>query len=136
MKPVLILFGFIIAPFLLFSFSFKTIDFEDSKRGCCSKTIEEFEIKRPGTAEFRMDSVHQIFEFRFIEPEGENDNRFNLASASPAPQKTPFLRFNRNKNENIIDLSDSGIISYKKKKLSGGREKIVIIRKMEKPAKQ
>ena len=29
---------------------------------------------------------------------------------------------------NIIDLSDPGIISYKKKKLSGGREKIEIIR--------
>jgi len=29
---------------------------------------------------------------------------------------------------NVIDLSDPGIISYKKKKLSGGREKIEIIR--------
>jgi hypothetical protein len=29
---------------------------------------------------------------------------------------------------NVIDLSDPGIISYKKKKMSGGREKITIIR--------
>jgi hypothetical protein len=31
--------------------------------------------------------------------------------------------------KNIIDLSDPGIISYEKKKLKDGREKIIIIRK-------
>jgi hypothetical protein len=135
MKPVLIIFGFLISPFLLYSSSFKTIDVEDTNRGCCSKSSEKFELKPSGAV--RMDSLHQVFEFRFVEPEGENDYRFMLASASPVSEKkTPFLRFNRNKNNNIIDLSDSGIVSYKKKKLSGGREKIVIIRKMEDPAEK
>jgi len=32
-------------------------------------------------------------------------------------------------NPNIIDLSDPGILSFKKKKMSGGREKITVIRK-------
>jgi hypothetical protein len=34
----------------------------------------------------------------------------------------------RSKPGNVIDLSDPGIISFNKKKLSGGREKIEIIR--------
>ena len=36
-----------------------------------------------------------------------------------------------NNNKNTIDLSDSGIISYKKKDLSNGREKITIVRKKQ-----
>lgn len=37
---------------------------------------------------------------------------------------------------NVIDLTDPGIISYKKKKMSNGREKITIIRKeVTEPAK-
>lgn len=36
-----------------------------------------------------------------------------------------------NNNKNIIDLSDSGIISFKKKDLSDGREKITIVRKKQ-----
>lgn len=43
--------------------------------------------------------------------------------------KIPDIRVLRQRtNENIIDLTDPGIISYKKKQLRGGREKIVIIR--------
>ncbi|HKI88159.1 MAG TPA: hypothetical protein VKA38_03965, partial [Draconibacterium sp.] len=35
----------------------------------------------------------------------------------------------KKKTDNVIDLSDPGIISFKKKKMSGDREKITIIRK-------
>jgi hypothetical protein len=45
--------------------------------------------------------------------------------------RMPYVRTARVRHlpgRNIIDLSDPGIISYEKKKLSGGREKITIIR--------
>jgi hypothetical protein len=58
-----------------------------------------------------------------IDSDGENLTGVSRVIASPrakvAKSKT---------NKNIIDLSDPGIISYEKKKLSGGREKIEIIR--------
>lgn len=44
------------------------------------------------------------------------------------PQEQKARRMKDKKQSNKIDLSDPGIISYEKKKLSGGREKIVIIR--------
>lgn len=47
----------------------------------------------------------------------------------PLPPNPPALRFlGKSKADNVIDLSDKGIISYKKRKLSKGREKITIIR--------
>jgi hypothetical protein len=42
------------------------------------------------------------------------------------PPVQPF-RFSM-KQRNVIDLSDPGIVSYRKKKISGGREKITVIR--------
>jgi len=48
----------------------------------------------------------------------------------PVPPDAPHVLFlDRNKSGNVVDLNDPGIISYKKKKLNGGREKITIIRK-------
>ena len=35
----------------------------------------------------------------------------------------------RRQNQNLIDLNDPDIISFERKELSGGREKIEIIRK-------
>ena len=49
----------------------------------------------------------------------------------PPPHMPKMLQFEKIKAENNIDLSDPGIISYKRKDKSGGREKITIIR--EKP---
>ncbi len=47
----------------------------------------------------------------------------------PQSAKAPrVVRLQRNLRGNVIDLGDPGIISYKKKKMSGGREKITIIR--------
>ena len=39
------------------------------------------------------------------------------------------LRYRYQQGGNVIDLSDPGILSYKKEKMSDGREKITIIRK-------
>lgn len=47
----------------------------------------------------------------------------------PLPPKTHVKVLKQISGDNIIDLNDKDIISYKKKDLSGGREKIEIIRK-------
>ncbi len=50
----------------------------------------------------------------------------------PLPPKAPLAPdiffTDKHRAENIIDLSDSDIISFKKKDISGGREKITIVR--------
>jgi len=53
--------------------------------------------------------------------------RHRMMAAPFAPGMEMPLR-RRLPGRNVIDLSDPGIISYEKKKLSGGREKITIIR--------
>nr|WP_320020775.1 hypothetical protein [uncultured Draconibacterium sp.] len=44
------------------------------------------------------------------------------------------FHINKQKSGNVIDLSDPGIISFEKKELKNGKEKIVIVR--EKPSKE
>jgi hypothetical protein len=61
------------------------------------------------------------------------DNDEDVFFKAPgAPQKMTFIG-NHTKG-NVIDLSDPGIISYEKKELRNGKEKIVIVR--EKPAEE
>ncbi|HDR51691.1 MAG TPA: hypothetical protein ENN90_08755 [Mariniphaga anaerophila] len=87
------------------------------------------ELKWIGKENFAMDSIHKNFEFRFLESDGPGDKRFMFAPQPPRAPKMPHVvQLQKNLRGNVIDLSDSGIISYKKKKLSGGREKITIIR--------
>jgi hypothetical protein len=45
------------------------------------------------------------------------------------PQVPDVMFMHKDKSDNVIDLSDPGVISFKKKKMSGDREKITIIRK-------
>jgi hypothetical protein len=55
----------------------------------------------------------------------------SLEPGTPLPPAFPGARALRPRTlqgPNIINLADPGIISYKKKKMSGGREKITIIR--------
>jgi hypothetical protein len=86
-------------------------------------------FKWGGMENFEMDSIHKNFEFRFLESDGPGDNRFIFAPHPPNSARAPrVVRLQRNLKGNIIDLGDPGIISYKKKKLRGGREKITIIR--------
>ena len=65
--------------------------------------------------------------------DGESKHDFLINSPGvmpiPKPPHAPGAVFiTKGKKGNVIDLSDAGIISYKKKKLSGNREKITIIR--------
>lgn len=93
-------------------------------------------LKWLGKAPFRIDSLHRNFEFRFLEPEGEEDERFIFHPGNTAlPQAPRIIRVDKRTTRNTIDLSDPAIISYKRKKIRGGREKIVIIREVV-PEKQ
>jgi hypothetical protein len=66
-------------------------------------------------------------EDRIIHLKGHNGNHF-----PPVPPMPPMPRmgmFEGDNNKGTIDLNDPDIISFKKKKMSGDREKIEIIRK-------
>ncbi len=52
-----------------------------------------------------------------------------MAPGTPMLPGFRTVRRQHFQNPNIIDLSDPGILSFKKKKMSGGREKITVIRK-------
>jgi len=75
--------------------------------------------------------------------DGTSDDRFiyfngpNGENFPPMPPMPPMPHINlmrHNNAEGIIDLNDPNIISFKKKKMSGDREKIEIIRKKSKPS--
>jgi hypothetical protein len=61
---------------------------------------------------------------------GDNDMFFGAPNLAPAHK---IIRIDK-RDGNVIDLSDPGIISFEKKDLKDGREKITIVR--EKPAKE
>ncbi|WP_346861780.1 hypothetical protein [uncultured Draconibacterium sp.] len=61
---------------------------------------------------------------------GDNDMFFGAPAMAPAHK---IIRIDK-QDGNVIDLSDPGIISFEKKELKDGREKITIVR--EKPAKE
>ncbi|HYQ56800.1 MAG TPA: hypothetical protein VEP89_05570 [Draconibacterium sp.] len=60
-----------------------------------------------------------------------NVNNKMLFGTAASPK---VIRIDKQKSGNVIDLSDPGIISYDKKELRNGKEKIVIIR--EKPSEE
>lgn len=53
---------------------------------------------------------------------------------APGSASPKVIRINKQKSGNVIDLSDPGIISYDRKELRNGKEKIVIVR--EKPSEE
>jgi len=113
----------------------KVIILKSGKDG--KKIMREFKVEG--------DSLKKAFKFDVLK-DGEHghdvmvwhgddgDNKMIFATPDvravphvPKVPPVPGMIF-RGKKGNVIDLSDPGIISYKKKKLSGGREKITIIR--------
>ncbi|NCB06661.1 MAG: hypothetical protein EOM73_00685 [Bacteroidia bacterium] len=84
------------------------------------------------------DSVLRSFDFQIEMDEDSAGNVFimrpdrmhqSFVPGFPAPPHAPDVLMLRNgPNANVIDLSDPGIISFKKKKMSGKREKITVIR--------
>ena len=96
--------------------------------------------------DFKMDSIHQNFDMNFeykIEDDGEGNMMIMKSGKggkhmimAPVPPGAPFpphapkvMMFRGQKNKNVIDLSDPGIISYDKKLRKDGTEKITIVRK-------
>ncbi|WP_321368880.1 hypothetical protein [uncultured Draconibacterium sp.] len=53
---------------------------------------------------------------------------------APGAASPKVIRIDKQKSGNVIDLSDPGIISFDKKELKNGKEKIVIVR--EKPSEE
>ncbi|QIA09830.1 hypothetical protein [Draconibacterium halophilum] len=53
---------------------------------------------------------------------------------APRSSSPKVIRIDKQKSGNVIDLSDPGIISYDRKELRNGKEKIVIVR--EKPSEE
>ena len=134
MKQLQIFTSLFIVTFLFFTFSINasTLKSVELVKPGDEINIQEKKTEMPDSNRIKIDPVHKNFEPRFIEPDGKNDPRFiQTSDSSTSRQKNPLFRFNRNKSETSINLNDPGIISYKKKKLSGGREKIIIVRKKD-----
>ena len=95
-------------------------------------------LKDVGPVEIHADSIRYVISNsdkkgnRFIVRGGNNDELFltapNVAGVPPRIHTPGALLFDKTQSGNVIDLSDPGVISYKKKKLKDGREKITIIR--------
>jgi hypothetical protein len=90
-------------------------------------TGENFEFEMPELPD--LDSLKEEITVLLKDKNFDFETPFIWAPDAPRPPKAPHIFHFKNKSgENIIDLSDPGIISYKKRDKSGGREKITIIR--------
>lgn len=97
----------------------------------------EKEFKWITRGDFTMDSIHK-FDYK-IEGDGKqmiimhkgmnNSEGFMIPPVPPVPHLPKVMMLNRNRNKNVIDLNDPGIISYDKKVRKDGTEKITIVRK-------
>jgi len=99
------------------------------------------ELKWITKDDFKMDSVHR-FDYKIegdgnkrimIMKSGKGDDHMIMAPFPPEPPMPPHapkvMMFRGQRNKNVIDLSDPGIISYDKKLRKDGTEKITIVRK-------
>ncbi len=105
-----------------------------TKSGKLAPQIFKFNSDGDSTLEYRvevlkgLDGEHDVMVWN-----DDNTNKHvivapGLPALAPFPS-LPGIHLSQGGNsENVIDLSDPGIISYKKKKMSNGREKITIIR--------
>lgn len=94
---------------------------------------EDFQFEIPELPD--LDSLSEKITVRLKDKNFDFDTPFFRPPYAPKPPKAPHVfHFESNSGGNIIDLSDPGIISYKKKDKSGGREKIVIIREKKEDA--
>jgi hypothetical protein len=80
---------------------------------------------------FRDDSAGSVVTRRGYDFPGPR-RAFRQIPGYPRWMQSPELQaiqFNRQRSAQVIDLSDPGVISFRKKKLRNGREKITVIRK-------
>lgn len=115
-------------------------DFPDSVfvkhgKGHKGRRPHAFVIRQPEgfqeIREFKFENGDSTQQVVFVKHFGEDGPQCKFGPAfPPAPaREMRLIRHRLQKDPNRIDLNDAGIISYKKKDLSGGREKIEIIRK-------
>ena len=97
----------------------------------------------PMVYEFKSDDDSaKIYKFKIITDDNNEDSDVMMwhgkngpdhIMVPPRPAKVPrvpdIMFMDKSRSDNVIDLSDSGIISFKKKEMSGDREKITIVRK-------
>ncbi|NQU52930.1 MAG: hypothetical protein HQ522_10375 [Bacteroidetes bacterium] len=86
----------------------------------------------PVIHEFKMgkDGVHGAHDVMlFHGDKGNNKMLFQVPNMPGVPHAPKVLMMKKQGQGNVIDLSDPGIISYDKKKMKNGTEKITIVRK-------
>lgn len=85
------------------------------------------ELKWISKEDFNMEDFDMDFDFDIDLEECEEGHRM-IMRAPHAAHAPKVIMMKKGKQGNVIDLSDPGIISYDKKDLKGGKEKITIIR--------
>ena len=102
----------------------KVIVMKSGKSG--APVIREFKVEGDSSKTFRMKVIKEgeAGEHDVMIWNGKDDNEMIFH----APQVPQIMRIEKQTSGNVIDLSDPGIISYDKKELRDGREKITIIR--------
>ncbi len=98
-----------------------------------SPLIYDFRCEDDSTKEYRLEVISKADgeDVDFLKWHGNSNNNVFFRSPNAAHQ---MRIIDNGSKRNVIDLSDSGIISYEKKELKGGKEKIVIVR--EKPSEE
>ena len=95
--------------------------------------VYEFKTEDDSTRQYRVKVIAAGDEDHTKVMKWHTDSDEDVFFGAPAaPHKMMFV--GDHKKGNVIDLSDPGIISYEKKDLKDGKEKIVIIR--EKPSEE
>ncbi len=81
--------------------------------------------------EFRFDEGDSTRHMIFVKSHGEGGTGMEFSGDRPPfpPGQVHMIKHQMKNDPNMIDLNDPNIISFKKKDLSGDREKIEIIRK-------
>jgi hypothetical protein len=97
----------------------KVIIMKSGKDG--KSVVKEFKIKGDGDHDVMMWNSKGGNKMLFHAPE--------IAGVPHPPHSPKMIFMGKQKKENVIDLSDPGIISYDKKMMRNGTEKITIVRK-------
>lgn len=111
----------------------KVIIMKSAKGG--APMIHEFKMDGDSAKKIMIkmskDGKHGDHDVMLWNSEEGNEMIFHAPHVVGVPHAPKVVRIKKQKSGNVIDLSDPGIISYDKKEMRDGREKITIIR--EKP---
>ena len=99
----------------------KTIVKEFHSKGDSGKNVFTFDILKDAEH-----GEHDVMMWH--SDKGDNEMILAAPRIHTLPDVPKIMFRGKAKKGNVIDLSDPGVISFKKKKMSGGREKITIIR--------